>query len=494
MTKKSLLWISLSPLAVLPLALIVACGNNTSTNDKPGDNSSDNTPGEQPITGQQTTAKTAITAKDLGFTGSVSEAKSTIDASWILTNKTKLLDGSTDLFTSANDLVTDSVLFGPDSTDNQMTTGTLSFSLKAGKSFGSDSKPTNQSSQFTIKITNFAKPTSMDLEKAKNKYLQYLDGLKFDFHKQKASEFKTNDLKFGTSNNFGFKSDLQFDAESDSSSNDETGQVFLKITLTRGTETERFKHTINGFKTTAQDNAEKQDMNLNPEKMFNDSFSSIQPSGIIKVKTTKADADWKNIKTKEDLLDLISISPKTNLQQDQTDENAILQKPLPVGYELQFIEGSIKPNVSWGRTFNEIQADVQLVKKDNGAASGIYQLVVNDFAKNETKEVLEEWADFFEVGISPIKTTENEYLDVQASSITDAAALQPHLNLATDKVYQNPLLDRGLTFELDTATNPTDLDDKAGSLKAKFIFKWKNATDANLKVEKVITLYGFKVN
>ena len=493
MTKKSLLWISLSPLAVLPPALIVACGNNTSTNDKPGDNPSDN-PGSQPITGQQTTAKTTVTAQDLGFTGTVSEAKSTIDVSWILTNKTKLLDGSTDLFTNANDLVADSVMFDPDSADGQMTTGILNFSLKAGKSFGSDSKPTNKSTQFTIKITNFAKPASMDLEKAKNKYLQFLDNLKYDFHKQKASEFKTNDLKFGTSNNFGFKSELQFNTESGSGWNDETGQVFLKITLTRGTETQTFKHTVNGFKTTAQDNAEKQDTNLNPENMFNESFGNTNPREIIKVKSTKADADWKNIKTKDALLELISIDPKNNLQQGKTDENAILQKPLPVGYELQFIEGSIKPNASWGRTFNEVQAGVQLVKKDNGATSGIYKLIVNGFAKNETKEVLEEWADFFEVGISPIKTSENEYLNVQATSISNAAALQPHLNLATDNKYINPLLDRGLTFELDTVTNPTDPNDNAGSLKAKFIFKWKNATDDQMKVEKMITLYGFKVS
>ena len=103
-------------------------------------------------------------------------------------------------------------MFNSDPTDNEMTTGTLTFSLKAGKSFGSDSKPTNQSTQFTVKITNFVKPASMDLEKAKNKYLQYLDGLKYDFRKQKASEFAT-DLAFGTSNNFGFKSQLQLDTD-----------------------------------------------------------------------------------------------------------------------------------------------------------------------------------------------------------------------------------------------------------------------------------------
>ena len=493
MNKKSLLWISLSPLAVLPPALIVACGNNTSTNDKPGDNPGDN-PGSQPTTGQQTTAKATVTAQNLGFTGTVSEAKSTIDANWILTNKDKLLDGGINLFTSADDLVTDSVMFNPDTTDNQMTTGILSFSLKASKSFGSDLKPTNQSTQFTVKITNFIKPTSMDLEKAKNKYLQYLDGLKYDFHQQKASAFKTNEFKFGTSNNFGFKSELQLDTDNGSSSNDEAGQVFLKITLSRGTETETFKHTISGFKTTAQDNAEKTDKNLEPESMFNESFSNIQPSGIIKVKTKKADADWKNIKTKDALLDLISINPKTNLQQDQTDENAILQKPLPEGYELQFIEGSIKPNASWSKTFNEIQAGVQLVKKDGTAASGIYKLFVDGFTENKTKDVLEEWADFFEVGESPIKTAENEYLDVQASNITDAATLQTYLYSQTDTSFKSDLLDRGLTFELDTATNPTDPDDKAGSLKAKFIFKWKNATDDQIKVEKMITLYGFKVN
>ena len=494
MTKKSLLWISLSPLAVLPPALIVACANNTSTNDKPGDNPGDNNPGQQPITGQQTIAKTNLIAQSLGLNGTLSDAKSLINEQWILDNKDKLLDGGINLFTNRDDLVTDSVMFNSDPTDNEMTTGTLTFSLKAGKSFGSDSKPTNQSTQFTVKITNFVKPASMDLEKAKNKYLQYLDGLKYDFRKQKASEFAT-DLAFGTSNNFGFKSQLQLDTDNGASSNDETGQVFLKITLSRGTnETETFKHTISGFKTTAQENAENQDMNLNPEKMFNESFGNIRPTNVIKVKTKDPNANWETINTKDALLNLISINPKTNLQQDQTDENAILQKSLPEGYELQFIEGSIKPNDSWGKRFNEIQAGVQLIKKDSGATSAIYKLIVSGFTKNETKEFLEEWSDFFETGISPIKTRENEYLTVPASTISNVTELENHLNSAADTSFKSDLLDRGLTFELDTATNPTEPDDKAGSLKAKFIFKWKNATDANLKVEKIITLYGFKVS
>ena len=499
MTKKSLLWISLSPLAILPPALIVACGNNISTNDKPGDNPGDNNPGQQPITGQQTTAKSTVTAQDLGLTGTVSEAKSTIDASWVLDNKVKLLNGDTNLFTSVDDLVADSVMFNADATDAQMTTGTLNFSLKAGKSFGSDSKPTSETTKFTIKITNFKTPLLKDLEKAKNKYLQSLDELKYDFHKQKASRYKTNELNqlasFGTKNNFGFKTEIEINTNENSDGfDDETGKIFINVTLSRGTEKETFKHTISDFKTTAQDKAETMDNNLNPNEMFNDNFQYIQPSGIIKVKTKKTDANWKNIKTKEELLDLISINPKANLQEGQTDENAILKKPLPEGYELQFIEGSIKPNTSWGKTFNEIQAGVQLVKKDGTAASGIYKLVVDGFTENKTKDVLDEWVDFFEVGESPIKTAENGYLTVQASSITDAAMLKTHLYSATDTAFKSELLNRGLTFELDDTTNPTEPDNKAGSLKAKFIFKWKNATDANLKVEKVITLYGFKVS
>ena len=494
MTKKSLLWISLSSLAVLPPALIVACGNNTGTNDKPGDNPGDN-PGSQPITGQQTTAKATVTAQDLGFTGTVSEAKSTINASWVLTNKDKLLNGGINLFISADDLVADSVMFNADATDAQMTTGTLNFSLKAGKSFGSDSKPTSETTKFTIKITNFKTPPLKDLEKAKNKYLQSLDELKYEFHKKKASEFQINDLKqFGTSNNFGFKTEIEVDTSNGSGKDDNAGTIAVQITLTRGTETETFKHTISGFKTSAQDKSENEDSNLNPEAIFNETFQGQNPDKAITVKTKNADADLKNVRTKEELLKLISITPNLNSMQDQKDQSAILKQALPDDYDLEFIENSIRPRTVWGKTFDEIEASVQLVKKDGSAKSGIYQLIVDGFTKKQTKEVLDEWADFFEVGKSPIKTAENGYLSAQASTITDAATLQTYLYSEADAAFKSDLLDRGLTFELDTATNPSDPDDKAGSLKAKFIFKWKNATDANLKVEKIITLYGFKVS
>ena len=489
MTKKSLLWISLSPLAVLPPALIVACGNNTSANDNPGDN-----PGSQPTTGQQTIAKANLTAQSLGLNGTLSDAKSLINEQWILTNKDKLLDGGINLFTSTNDLVTDSVMFNPDPKDNEMTTGILSFSLKAGKSFGNDSKPTSEATKFTIKIISFEKPVLMDLEKAKNKYLQYLDELKYEFHKKKASEFPINDLKqFGTSDNFGFKTEIELDTDKGSGRDDNAGTIAVQITLTRGTETETFTHTINGFKTTDQDNAENEDSNLNPKLVFNETFEGQNPSEAITVKTKNPGADWKNVKTKDELLKLISIAPNTNLKQNQQDKSAILKQALPSDYDLEFVENSIRPRTVWNKTFDEIEASVQLVKKDGSAKSGIYQLIVDGFTKKQTKEVLDEWADFFEVGKSPIKTTENQYLNVQATSINDAATLEPHLNLATDNRYQNPLLDRGITFELDKAEVPTEQNDETGSLKAQFIFKWKDAEDTNLEVKKVITLYGFQL-
>ena len=491
MTKKSLLWISLSPLAVLPPTLIVACGNNNSANDKPGDN-----PGSQPITGQQTIAKTNLTAQSLGLNGTLSDAKSLINEQWILTNKDNLLDGGTNLFTSTNDLVTDSVLFDPDSTDTEITTGTLNFSLKAGKSFGSDSKPTSEATKFIIKITNFKTPPLKDLEKAKNKYLQYLDEIKYEFHKKKASEFQINDLKqFGTSDNFGFKTEIELDTDNGSSRDDNAGTIAVQITLTRGAnEKNKFKHTISGFKTGVQDRAENDDSNLNPKSMFNETFVGQNPSEAITVKTKNPGADWKNVKTKDELLKLISIAPNTNLKQNQQDKSAILKQALPSDYDLEFVENSIRPRTVWNKTFDEIEASVQLVKKDGSAKSGIYQLIVDGFTKKQTKEVLDEWADFFEVGKSPIKTTENQYLNVQATSINDAATLEPHLNLATDNRYQNPLLDRGITFELDKAVAPTNQNDETGSLKAQFIFKWKDGANAALEVKKVITLYGFQLN
>ena len=73
------------PLAVLPLSLIVACANNsTSPADKPGDpggpddgnkpDAGDTTPKPDPAT-QETVAKTNLTAQMFGFKGTVAEAK-----------------------------------------------------------------------------------------------------------------------------------------------------------------------------------------------------------------------------------------------------------------------------------------------------------------------------------------------------------------------------------------------------------------------------------
>ena len=78
------------PLAVLPLSLIVACANNsTSPTDKPGDpggsddgnkpGAGDTTPKPDPTT-QETVAKTNLTAQMFGFTGTVAEANQTIES------------------------------------------------------------------------------------------------------------------------------------------------------------------------------------------------------------------------------------------------------------------------------------------------------------------------------------------------------------------------------------------------------------------------------
>ena len=491
MIKKAFLKASfIVPFALLPMGVVLACSNTTNANDKPGDNPGTDNPSDQQPSGSETVAKTNLTAQNFNFNGTVADAVAIINEKWILDNKDKLLDGQTSLFTQTDDIVFNSISFRPqgDGT-NEITTGVLTFSLKAGKAFGSNQKPTQEITTFSFTISGFKMPQIMDLEKAKNKFFQFLKEFKYNFYENKASQFQINDLaRFGTTNNFGFKTTVQLDKSTNKSDFDDAkGQLFVQVTLTRKpNETETFKHTIDGFLTTAQENAQATDENLKPKEIFNETFSS--PDSNIVVVTKDPNANLKNITSKEELLKLVSLEPEN----EQSKTNAILQKTLPAGYEVRFIEGSIKQKTAWTKTFNEIEAGVQLVNTNTGQASGINKLVITGFAETKTKDVLDEWADFFEFNDSPISAKENDYLNVKASTITTAAQLKNHLKNSTN--YEGSLNDRGLTFELDETFNPTDQNDDTGSLKAQFIFKWKNGADANLEVKKVITLYGFQLN
>ena len=172
-SKKALWWTSIMPLAVLPLSLIVACANNsTSPTDKPGDpggsddgnkpGPGDTTPSKPDPATQETVAKTNLTAQMFGFTGTVAEAKFVIFKDWIFENKTKLLDGNTDLFKSPDDIDSLNIIFDPKGdTGNAATIGVLRFTLKPGKALGPDGKPTTADKPFEIEISGFKQPSKL---------------------------------------------------------------------------------------------------------------------------------------------------------------------------------------------------------------------------------------------------------------------------------------------------------------------------------------------
>ena len=500
MIKKAFLKASfIAPFALLPMGVVLACSNTTNANDKPGDNPGTDNPSDQQPSGSETVAKTNLKAQDLNLTGTISESNTVISGQWIFENKEKLLNGSIKLFTSANDILSDSILLEPKN-QNDLTTGVLTFTLDTGKSFNSNGKPSVNPTIFKIEISEFKMPKNADLEKAKNKVLHFYQELKEKLILLKASHFSDQsrlvDLEaIGVLNNLGFKITVALDKTNNSAGfDDELGQLFLQITLKRKTnETETFKHTIEGFKTNAQEEAEK-DNNLNPTIMFNDSFTT-RPSDVIKVKTNNPNYDLGKVDNETELLKLISINPKiNNLQQDQMDENAILKKQLPEGYELKFVKNSIKQSRIWNASKNEIEAFVYLAKKNTNERSGSYKLIVNGFNDDKNSIILEEWVNYFQQAENPLKSPENMYLSTKASTILTTEELEKLINSVDSVSSKSEIVGRGITFELDKTVEPTDQNDNTGSLKAQFIFKWKDEQDANLEVKKVITLYGFQLN
>ena len=483
MNKKNLLKMTLfaTPLAILPVTLISACATSTDTPQQ---------------TGAQTVAKTNLNAKTLGLTGTVADAITTINAEWIFENKLSLLDGSTSLFTTAADVVENSVIVKHKS-DQEQTVATLEFALKTAKAFDQNQKPTDQPTTFRYEISGFNAPKNVDLEKAKEKLIYFFKQLRTDMTRKKPSEFEKDISSLeaiGVENLYGFKVSVALDKSKNKNGyNDDLGELYLSINLTRGVkETETFSYTLSDFLTTSQKQAETDDTNLS-ESILNESFSNQQPTNIIKVKTKNADVDLKTITNKDELLKIIDVSPTSKDSNNQ--ENSILKSALPEGYELKFLEGSIKQVQNWSVLENEIEAEIQIIKKDNSKSSGIYKLIVNGF-KEITKDesYLNQWINLFIAKENPLKSRENEYSDKKASEIKDISKLKEVLDL-TPANNTSDLSRVGVEFKLDENFQPTEQNDQTGSLKAKFIFSWKNqgGTKEAIKVEKEITLYGFKL-
>lgn len=490
MNKKMLLKVSffVTPLLVSPLSVVLACSSNSSSE-------------EVVVTGEQTVAKTNLDAKTLGLSGTVTDAITIISKQWILEHKNALLSGSTDLFKSNDDVVENSIKINHKS-EKENTIALFSFALKAGKSFNQDQKPTTEITNFEFEISGFEAPKNLDLENAKEKLIYFLNELKYDFARTKASTYATstaeNQLQnfeaLGVKNLFGFKVKISLDlSKNNSGYNDETGQLFLKINLKRDTNEEStFNYVLGGFLTNQQADAENQDQNFKAENIFNDSFQDVRPTNVVKVKTKKADVDLTTIKSEEELLKIISINPENNNEKDD-EKSSILKKELPKEYELKFVDGSIKPVKYWSGPINEIEAGIQIVNKTNNQSSGIYKLLVRGFNKIEENENnLNQWIKAFEDVGNPIKASENQYNDKLASTIQTADQLEEVLYTSSDNNINSEIKESNFKFELDKTLAPSDQDDKKGSLKARFNFSWKDKP--NVKVTKEITIYGFKLS
>lgn len=492
MNKKMLLKVSffVTPLLVSPLSVVLSCSSNSSSE-------------EVVITGEQTVAKRNLDAKTLGLSGTVTDAITIISKQWILEHKNALLSGSTDLFKSNDDVVENSIKINHKS-EKENTIALFSFALKAGKSFNQDQKPTTEITNFEFEISGFEAPKNLDLENAKEKLIYFLNELKYDFARKKASTYATstaeNQLQnfeaLGVKNLFGFKVKITLDTSKNNSGyNDETGQLFLKINLKRdANEESTFNYILGGFLTNQQAEAENQDQNFKAENIFNDSFQDVRPTNVVKVKTKDANIDLATIKSEEELLKIISINPENGNENGKDDEkSSILKKELPKEYELKFVDSSIKQVKYWSGPINEIEAGIQIVNKTNNQSSGIYKLLVRGFKKIEENESnLNQWVKAFEDVGNPVKASENQYNDKLASTIQTADQLEEVLYTSSDNNINSEIKESNFKFELDKTLAPSDQDDKKGSLKARFNFSWKDKP--NVKVTKEITIYGFKLS
>ena len=476
----------LTPLLLSPLTVVLACSNNNS--DK------------VTITGEHTVAKTNLNAKSLGLNGTISDAITTVTKQWILDNKNSLLDGSTSLFKENKDVVENSIRIKYKS-EEENTIASFSFALKAGKSFNESKKPTTEITVFNFEISGFEAPKNLDLESAKEKIIYFLNDLKYEFARKKASTYANNTAEnqlqnfeaLGVKNLFGFKVKISLDlSKNNSGYDDETGQLFLKINLKRDrNEESTFNYMLGGFLTNAQEKAEKEDQNLNSGNIFNDSYSYVNPTNVVKVKTKDANVDLTTIKSEEELLKIISINPENNNEKDDEEKSWILKQELPENYKLKFVDGSIKQVKYWSGPINEIEAGIQIVNTTNNQSSGIYKLLVRGFkkiAENETN--LNQWVKAFENVGNPIKASENQYNEKLASTIQTVEQLDQVLYVNNNNI-NNEIKESNLVFELDKTFAPSAQDDKKGSLKARFNFSWKDKPD--VKVTKEITIYGFKL-
>ena len=312
-----------------------------------------------------------------------------------------------------------------------------------------------------------------DLEQATKRIMEELSWSAKSFSGSSPSSIKDDQINLlfvsKPSLNLGFKSEIKT-TEND----DENGLKKVQITLSRGSETKTIEHTISGFATKAQIEADK---DLKPEDYFK---VSNQSDRSINLETKKADAIIPKYITETRLkneyinLDVIKNS---------SDKYSVFKKELPAGVSFE-ISNIVQESI-FGLKMPSVLADIQLVKGDK--KSSIFQIRISGFVQefiNFQKDLNNNIRLFNEIGkfisdssSSPSPSPSNSYINKKASQVTKEEL---------EKYLRKDALINFVGIVENSA------NDSEGSLIGEFNFI--NPIDKNQTKTALIKIYGFNPN
>ena len=310
-----------------------------------------------------------------------------------------------------------------------------------------------------------------DVEQATKRIMEELSWSAKSFSGSSPSSVNDNQINLlfvsKPSLNLGFKSEIKT-TEND----DENGLKKVQITLSRGSETKTIEHTISGFATKAQIDADK---DLKPEDYFNVKSKSDH---FINLETKKADAIIPKYITETRLkneyinLDVIKNS---------SDKYSVFKKELPA--DVSFEISNIVQESIFGLKMPSVLADIQLVKGDK--KSSIFQIRIGGFVQefiNFQKDLNNNIRLFNEIGkfisdSSSSPSPSNAYINKKASQVTKEEL---------EKYLQKDAL-ISLVGIVENSAN-----DSEGSLIGEFNFT--NPIDKNQTKTALIKIYGFNPN
>ena len=308
-----------------------------------------------------------------------------------------------------------------------------------------------------------------DLEQATKRIMEELSWSAKSFSGSIPSSIKDEQINLlfvsKPSLNLGFKSEIKT-AEND----DENGLKKVQITLSRGSETKTIEHTISGFATKAQIEADK---DLKPEDYFK---VSNQSDRSINLETKKADAIIPKYITETRLKnEYINFDVIKN----SSDKYSVFKKELPT--DVTFEISNIVQESIFGIKMSLVLADIQLVKGDK--KSSIFQIRIGGFVQefiNFQKDLNNNISLFNEIGkfISDSSSgSPDSYINKKASQVTKEDL---------EKYLRKDALINFVGIVENSA------NDSEGSLIGEFSFT--NPIDKNQTKTALIKIYGFNPN